>query len=607
MPHSFHANPTEYRPRELPVFDLPPLSPKASRAARPITPVPCDTDDYVDYGPAAGAEPAASQPEQSLTGEIPLLDDYDGENGYTSAYPPDGSGIVREFIPSAHDRREASARPEPNQAAQERRARLERRLSRVVIAILALGLLVGIILMLALPRSTKSMIEKRELARFPSFSLESYFSGEFTAGVANYFTDTVPNRDGLKKLGSNFKAIFGLPGSANDVEFVGNIQKLEKKDPAPTPIPPEASSAASAVSTPSPAKDPEETGSRIALALEGAAGRNMNLPSPATPAPTQEPLPNAEEAGMVGDSQIMLIKQNGHYRGLEPFGGSAGMAEGYVSALNNLRAQLDGSVSIWSMPAPLACQFYTPDQLKEYVNDQSACFDQVHGKLNEGITGINICGVLGQHAGEPIYCRTDHHWQPLGAYYAAQAFAEAAGVPFDDLSAYTPGVFTGFVGSMYGFSNQSAKILNDPEDFTYYTPSAPYEAVYYDAAFNFAWDDDDLFSQGVDGSSEAYLYYLGGDQYIVKADTQVENGRTLLVVKDSFGNAEVPFLVGSFQKIYVADMRYLERNLVSFIEDLGVTDVLFTMSAFSLVGENGAGIADLITQNAGETVTDPHP
>ncbi len=106
---------------------------------------------------------------------------------------------------------------------------------------------------------------------------------------------------------------------------------------------------------------------------------------------------------------------------------------------------------------------------------------------------------------------------------------------------------------------------------------------------------------------DPYVVYLGSDQYIVKVTTGLQSGRRLLIMKDSYGNATVPFYTGSFDEIYVADIRYMERNLVSMIRDLDVTDVLFTVSAFSVVGENANHIQTLIDQNAGETVTDPYP
>ena len=135
-------------------------------------------------------------------------------------------------------------------------------------------------------------------------------------------------------------------------------------------------------------------------------------------------------------------------------------------------------------------------------------------------------------------------------------------------------------------------------------PRAKYQAYFYDAAFNYQYSGD-LFAE-VD-TANSYVMFLGGDDYVVKVDTEVKNGRKLLVIKDSFGNAEIPFYTSSFEQIYVLDVRYFERNLVNFIETTGVTDVLFTMSAYSVVGDNADNIANLISQDADSTIIDEHP
>ena len=104
--------------------------------------------------------------------------------------------------------------------------------------------------------------------------------------------------------------------------------------------------------------------------------------------------------------------------------------------------------------------------------------------------------------------------------------------------------------------------------------------------------------------ANSYLRYMGGDSYVVKVKTAVNNGRKLVVVKDSYGNAEIPFYTSSFEEIYVVDVRYFERNLVNFIKTVGATDVLFTMSAYSVVGDNADNIANLITQDSSSTIVD---
>lgn len=481
-----------------------------------------------------------------------------------------------------------------------KRGHLEKKMSLIVLFILTFTFALGTVLMVILPRSTVSKIEKRELATMPEFSLMSYFSGEYTAGVANFYDDTVPLRDELKNVGNNLKALFGLPKADDSVQFVGNVQRVGgKKDPLPVPVSqpegtPVPESEGPVSSGPKTGEVGENIGGGTSL-LAGAAGRHMDT--------TQAPVNNFREQeaeGNITENGLVVIKQDGHFRGLELFGG--GVGESYAEALNDLYRQVGDHVQIWSMPAPLACEFYLPSNFSDWSVSQSDSFDETHALLDPGIHALNMCETLSRHVDEPIYCRTDHHWQPLGAYYAAKLFAEAAEVPFDDIGTYTPGSIEGFVGSMYSYTG-SADILNDPEDFVYYTPSTSYTAAYYNTAFSLQWDDDDLFAEGASGS-DAYMYYLGGDAYIVKTDTEVKNGRKLLIVKDSYGNAIVPFFTGSFEQIYVADVRYLERNLVSFINDMGITDTLFTMSSYSFVGSQGQNIANLLTQNAGETIID---
>ncbi|MBQ7046224.1 MAG: hypothetical protein IJN85_00595, partial [Oscillospiraceae bacterium] len=87
-----------------------------------------------------------------------------------------------------------------------------------------------------------------------------------------------------------------------------------------------------------------------------------------------------------------------------------------------------------------------------------------------------------------------------------------------------------------------------------------------------------------------YLVFIGTDMAVTHVHTDVANGRKLAIVKDSYGNALVPCLTGSFEDIYVVDMRYLEVNAVSLFREWGITDLLFAMNTFSATGKNSEGI-----------------
>lgn len=478
---------------------------------------------------------------------------------------------------------ERRRKPKPS-----RRELLNMRLSVLSVGVMVILFALMTLYLLLFPRSTVSQIENRNLAEFPKFSFASYFSGSFTADVATWFDDTVPNHDGFKNMSNSIKNLFGMKMFASTVSTAK--PETDSTDNTDT----SAANGDTQTTTPANGTVPNNTN-----LLQYAAGRVFPAVSAADEKMGRD-FSTEDNSTLEWVNNLLVVNWDNHWRCMEAFGGGGGTA--YANALNDLQSKVGSGVTIWSMPAPTASAIYTPKNGIDYVGNQKECFDGVAEKLNAGIQSVNVVDVMKKHAEEDIYLRTDHHWQARGAYYAARTFAEAAGVPFADLSTYTEESIPGYVGTMYGFS-QDTRILNDPDDFHYFVPASNYVASYYATSFNYQYEDD-LFAD-VD-TANAYLKFLGGDSCIVKVDTQMKNGRKLLVIKDSFGNAEIPFYTNSFEQIYVADVRYLECNLVSFIKDMGITDVLFTMSAYSVVGDNADNIQNLIAQNAGETITDSH-
>ena len=68
---------------------------------------------------------------------------------------------------------------------------------------------------------------------------------------------------------------------------------------------------------------------------------------------------------------------------------------------------------------------------------------------------------------------------------------------------------------------------------------------------------------------------MGGDIKMTKVVTSTHNGRRLLVIKDSFGNAVPGYLFHSFEEIHVADFRYFTKDVVSYVDENRITDILF--------------------------------
>lgn len=451
------------------------------------------------------------------------------------------------------------------------------------------------------PRSTESVTEKRTLDSFPAFSLESYFSGNFTLGekgINHWFTDTVAFRDQLNDMGNGFRSSFGITDTGSGV-ISGEAQKVNdksknksnnnnnnnketsKEETSVTEVTPDTSG--SGTGQQSSASAPESSAEESSRDIKQTDYRSL-------------------DADYTVENGYVIVNQDGHYRAMELFGGGTGNA--YVDSLNTLRDTLDSSIKMYSMIAPLSSEYYIPANYEDYTVNQKEYIDDVYSRLKDGITCVDVDSVLAKHTSEDIYCRTDHHWTPLGAYYATEEFARVAGLDtFKDLSTFKPETYKGFVGTMYAMTGGNTNIKDDPEDFTYYYPDNydKTETDYYDEDFNYVFTGG--FYQEAWGG-DAYIVFFGGNDQIVKVRTNVKNGRKIVIVKDSYGNPVPSYLMNSFEEIYVVDIRYFNLNLVDFINQRGITDVLFAVVVYSAFGDNSYEIPDLLTQNPGQTIVD---
>ena len=311
---------------------------------------------------------------------------------------------------------------------------------------------------------------------------------------------------------------------------------------------------------------------------------SVSSTDPATSSESDKP---AGVDGVQTNGQL-VVDIDGHTWGISLYGGGDGA--NYATYLNEFKEKVGSSVNVFNMVVPTAGAYYLPAGYEKY---NASHRDSINSIANKLVNVINVDGyaALEAHTNEYIYTRTDHHWEPLGAYYAAKAFCDIAQTPAKELSTYKTETIDGFVGTMYAFTDYNERIKNDPDTFTYYIPSTEYTATYYTTDFKVDEQFTQFHSIFVDQpASGAYSTFMGGDRKIVKIETANKNGRKLCIFKDSYGNAEVPFYVDSFEEIYVCDIRYFDLYAPDFIKENGITDVLFTMCTFSAVGENAEGI-----------------
>jgi len=288
---------------------------------------------------------------------------------------------------------------------------------------------------------------------------------------------------------------------------------------------------------------------------------------------------NAKQPARKSPKGMIMVGSGKDMRAIEPFSGTATSGHAYADVVNEYKRTFGNKVNVYCMPIPTAAAFYTPDAAKAWTRDEKVFINGLFEHLDDSVYCVDIYTSLAQHASEHIYSRTDHHWAPLAGYYAAQKLAQVAGVPFKDLSHYDTDTVHNYVGTMPMFSGD-ASLKKAPEDFIYYIPrDVQYTTTYINyktkglRVLSEAPAKQDKFFYHFNGTS-AYCTFMGGDTKIVKVKTSTNNGRHILFIKDSYGNAVPGYLFYSFEEIHVIDSRYFTKNMKQYVKDNNITDIV---------------------------------
>lgn len=176
---------------------------------------------------------------------------------------------------------------------------------------------------------------------------------------------------------------------------------------------------------------------------------------------------------------------------------------------------------------------------------------------------------------EGLYYRTDHHLTMEGSYLLYSSLSENLG--------FTPVAAEEFLSTAYEFYGtsygSSGLMLTKPDRLEVWTlPGDEYVSVTTIDGANrmehMGMIDETCLEEGVVDRYACYLYSNHG--MTIVENPAVEDG-TLLVLKDSYGNAIVPFLAHHYNKIIMIDVRYYSSTLPTpseIVSEYGINDFL---------------------------------
>lgn len=414
------------------------------------------------------------------------------------------------------------------------------------------GCVIGFLMPL---RPAVSDLEKRELTQFPTFSKEAFIDGSYFKQMDTWYADTFPFRDQLLAVNSDIQELYGVRGQ--QIHGGGN-QSGDEIPTGPADITPSSAD----IQNPTPSQQ-ESTPAISAAGEEGSAGSENTV------------APQLHGSIYIDGKDAYGI----YYFNLEA-------ANLYIDAVNRMANGLNGQATVYAMMIPNNSGILLSEAKQKEIggSDQTAAIDYYYKSMDASVKKVPIFDTLSKHKQEKIFFSTDHHWTALGAYYSYEQFAAVKGIKAHALEDYEKMSFPNFIGSYYS-STQAKELKDNPEVIDAYVPISVNRMVITEKDGNHLnWpivNDVSSYSAG-----NKYSCFIGGDNpYSVIDNPAVQDGSICLVIKESFGNALVPFLVDHYQKIIVVDYRYYQDNLIQLARNNNVTDVIFANNIEAISGK----------------------
>ena len=251
------------------------------------------------------------------------------------------------------------------------------------------------------------------------------------------------------------------------------------------------------------------------------------------------------------------------------------------------------TVPVCLAAVPSATEIYTeylPDHAM--VPSQLEALDAFYEATDTQIRKIDAYHVLSTFKEDYIYYRTDSGWTSYGAYCIYRNVIRKMGyypVSYDSYSiAHVKNDFRGDLYTECLYDSVTADILD------IYTCADSSEIISMRSFDGSTWTECAFYKEALLETEDAASFYMGVPQLSVQIQTDAENGKRLLVFKDSYADCMIPFLTQHYAQIDVIDMTCLDRPVQELLDPASYQQVLILCDAdtygdteaFSFLTEN---------------------
>ena len=460
-------------------------------------------------------------------------------------------------------------------------------------------------------RPRYSDAEKRELKQFPAFSLQGLFAGSYFRDITSWYQDSYPGKEEWMLLASKTKAFYGLQGEQvygaaeqvkeeiptgegamaetfalkKDGEGVQKDGTEKKESDGESQRKADARDKKEGKEQTEEGKGTEEKQGEAEAKQSGEVKQSSDAKQGSTKEQEENSnfetdaegnlqIKKVDKAENVAGEQIGSLYLNGD-SAYELYYFSEKAVRAHASLLNTVQAMFP-KVKLSAMIVPNSFGVILDPKVQEKLAssgmDQAIAYS--YSLMDKRVNTVNVFDALSAHKKEYIYFRTDHHWTQLGAYYGYQEYCKSMGYSTRPLSNYQKMDFPEFYGTFYFFMNRPESLKGHPDQVTAYQGSMN-TMQYTDSKGNL--QEGKLIndaSQMLPGN-KYNCFMLGDHGYVEIHNEGAPRKKSILVLKDSYGNAFVPLLAQDYRDVYVVDYRHYQGNASSLIREKGIEEILF--------------------------------
>jgi hypothetical protein len=249
--------------------------------------------------------------------------------------------------------------------------------------------------------------------------------------------------------------------------------------------------------------------------------------------------------------------------------------EKIINKINEFKDKLE-NINIMTMLIPTSIDIYKdtlPNNLD--ILSQKEYIDYIYSKIKTQNIDVYKELLINKDKYD-LYYRLDHHWTIYGAYYGYVAYSKTNNLNYHNIKDYT---FTKVTDSFKGTLYSKSHIYNLPPDTIYSVKIASkYKVSYiYDNIITDTMYDEKYLSQ-----KDKYSYFLSSNHPLVIIGNDSVQEKKLLIIKDSFANSMIPYLIEYYSEIHIVDLRFYKSSISEYVKENDIDNVLLLFNVNTL-------------------------